>query len=811
MHRVRFIDAALLFLAICCCNWVGTAAADDSQSHLVPRESVSPFLNQFCVDCHSDGYVEGDFNLDRLGNDLTDPATFARWVRVIDRVQNGEMPPEDPVPLADQPAIVDALHPALSRAHQATKATVLRRLNRREYENTLNDTFGTHESLADLLPEDGKGHGFDNIGEVLGLSPTHLHRYIEAAETVLDSAIAADTQPPEVEHIKANYADSREAEKFLGKLWDHLPDGAVAFYTRFGYPTGMLRGAGVPGRGRYQIRVTGYAYRSDKPITARISGTSFVRGSKKPTYDYVSFKPGEPQTVELEAWIEDRMMIAIDPCEIDTGSYNIRSQGLEGYDGPGLAIKEVELIGPLTDSFPSSGHRLLFDGWQREAKPKKNRWNATREFTLEATDVGASLEQSLARVANTLFRRPVEPAGLSDFISLFKARQAADDPKETALRTAVVAMLCSPDFLYLNESSGKLSDHQVASRLSYFLHRTSPDEALRKAADQKRLASNSQEILAQAKRLVRDPKFDRFIHDFTDAWLNLRDIDATSPDQTLFPEYDAYLEWSMLEQTRSLVHRMVTKNLPIRQFVQSDIALLNERLARHYEIDEVVHGPKLQPVRLSADSVRGGVLSHASVLKVSANGTNTSPVTRGVWLMERILGKPPQPPPPGIPGIEPDIRGATTLRELLESHRDLDSCRACHQAIDPPGFALEVFDPIGGFRNRFRSLGEGEKIDRTIAGRRVKYRLGQVVDASGSMPDGSTFESYIEFRDQLAKRQYDLAFAFTGNLLTFATGREMGYSDRPHIDAIVESCRATGYRVGNLLLGVITSDVFLEK
>ncbi|MEM6690285.1 MAG: DUF1592 domain-containing protein [Planctomycetota bacterium] len=777
----------------------------------VPREQIDGFLNQFCIDCHNDEFSEGGFNLDRLGNDLSDAATFSRWVRVIDRVQLGEMPPEEPIQADDQPALVDRLHPALDLAHQSIKATTLRRLNRREYENTLNDIFGTHELLAERLPEDGKAHAFDTIGKSLGLSPSHLHRYLNAADTVLKAAIATTVEAPAVEHIRANYAESREAERFLGKFWDHLPDGSVAFYTKFGYPTGMLRGTQVPTQGRYQIRITGYAYRSERPITARISGTSFVRGSDKPTYAYVSFKPGEPQTVELNTWIEDRMMVAIDPCEINTGTYNIRSEGLEGYDGPGLAIKEVELIGPLSDSFPSRGHRLIFDGWRREAKPQQSRRQTSREFDLKSSDLEQSVVGSLTRVANALFRRPVNASEISDFIRLFDDQTKAGESDETALRTAVAAMLCSPDFLYLNESPGKLSDHQVASRLSYFLHRTTPDENLRKAADDKRLANHHDEIRTQTHRLMNDQKFDRFITDFTDGWLNLREIDATNPDQTLFPEYDAYLEWSMLDQTRSLVRRLLIENRPIQELIQNDIALVNERLARHYGIDEPVHGPDLRPVKLSTNSVRGGVLSHASILKVSANGTNTSPVNRGVWLMERILGKPPQPPPPGIPGIEPDIRGATTLRELLDSHRNLDSCRACHQSIDPPGFALEVFNPIGGFRTRFRSLGEGEKVNETIAGRRVRYRLGQPVDASGSLPSGFKFESFIEFRDHLAQQQSDLAYSFTNHLLTFATGREMGYSDRPEIRDIVMRTRDSGYRVRDLLLGVVTSVVFLEK
>lgn len=255
---------------------------------------------------------------------------------------------------------------------------------------------------------------------------------------------------------------------------------------------------------------------------------------------------------------------------------------------------------------------------------------------------------------------------------------------------------------------------------------------------------------------------------------------------------------------------MIIANLPVSNVVKSDFAMLNGRLADHYGI-AAVDGVEIRKVKLPQDSVRGGFLSQASILKVTANGTNTSPVTRGVWVMERIFGETPPPPPPGIPGVEPDIRGAATLRELLDKHRDSPNCHACHKKIDPPGFALEQFNPIGGFRSRFRSIGHGDKVAATVRGRNVRYRWGPPVDASGTLPNGRSFADFRELRDILAEEQERLAQSLATKLLTFATGREMGFSDRPEIARIVKESAERQYRVQDLLHLVLASRIFQEK
>jgi hypothetical protein len=780
------------------------------------RQPLNPFFVRFCADCHAGGANEGGLDLDALGSDLNAAATFARWERVFDRVQSHEMPPEESEqpPLQDRDKFATLLRKPLHEAHALSKGSRLRRLNRREYQNTLNDLFGTRLDLADMLPEDGRSHEFDNVGEALGLSMVHLQRYMDAAREVFDVAVAKTSEAPQPKRIEASYLGSREAERFVGKVWKQLDDGAIVRFEGGGYPSGMIRNSGVRERGRYRVHVTGYAYQSTEPITFSVGGTSFAPGSEKPIYRFFAFPPGEPSSVEFETLIDANYMIQIEPFGIsDPKRY--QRESIDDYQGPGLAILKVTLEGPLAEEFPTRGHRLIFDGIDRREIPpgnpadRKKPWYKPR-FKIISEDEHADVEQSLERVAEAAFRRPVSTQDIAPYVQLFQKERDDGAPFEDALRTAVTAVFCSPRFLYLREDAGRLDDYALAARLSYFLARTTPDRELLQLAKTKRLSEDSVVLRAQTERLLNDRRFERFLVDFTDAWLDLREIDFTMPDKSLFPEFDQYLRYSMPLETRAFVRELIQSNLPVDCLVKSEFAMLNSRLAEHYGVSPV-SGTEVRKVPLPADSIRGGLLTQASLLKVTANGTNSSPVKRGAWVMERILGQPPPPPPPGVPGVEPDIRGASTLRELLDKHRSLASCKACHQKIDPPGFALESFNPIGGFRDRYRSLGGGDKVDATIRGRPVRYRLGPEVDSSGQLADGREFADFREFRDFLAEDPDLLATTLTKKLLTFATGREPGFSDRDEIERIVKASAEKGYGVRDLLHLVVQSQIFRNK
>ena len=338
-----------------------------------------------------------------------------------------------------------------------------------------------------------------------------------------------------------------------------------------------------------------------------------------------------------------------------------------------------------------------------------------------------------------------------------------------------------------------------------------PDAALLKAAKSGQLNQPAQ-LRSQVERMLKDSRASAFTEHFTGQWLRLRDIAFTEPDKKLFPEYDEALKHGMLEETRRFFDRVLKENRSLLEFVDADWTILNARLASHYGIDGVV-GSGFRVVDLPEDSVRGGVLTQASVLKVTANGTNTSPVLRGTWVMERILGKTPTPPPPGIPGVEPDIRGSESLRDLLAKHRSMESCRGCHAKFDPLGFALESFNPIGGFRDHYRSLGNTKypKVDRFVKGRGVQYRQGPKVDASGNFEDGVKFAGFTEFQSHLARQPENLTRALTKKLLTFATGRELGFSDRAEVERIVKESARNGYRVQDLIHLVVASRIFQSK
>jgi len=783
-------------------------------------KKTEAFLESHCFDCHGDGVAKGGLDFEKLGRDLSDAAVFAKWEQIFDRVTVGEMPPakvKDRPEAKELTAFRAALEPRLVQSHAAAKGTVLRRLNRREYENTMNDLFGTSLELEDMLPEDGRSHEFDNVGDALGVSMQHMQMYLKAAGLVLEEAITKTTEPPEPQKIVGRYTDDKGVKKFVGDQWLKLKDDSIVRFARTGYPTGMIRSARTRQEGFYRIKVHGFAYQSDKPVTFSVGLTTFQRGVRKPVLDYFSFPPGGPDkmhTVELTVKIGANYMISIEPYGIVDPDLGIRRRDktpITTVKTPGLGIHSVEMEGPLYAEFPSAGHKLLLAGIKRVEIPPRNPNDRNKskykpQFEIKSADENTDAEQALGRLANAAFRRPVDAHEIVPYVKLFEAERAKGETFESALRTAATAVLSSPHFLFLREPAGALDGYAIASRLSYFLNRTEPDDELMVLARAGKLRAN---LRAQTERLLKDKRFERFITDFTEAWLNLRDMDFTIPDRSLYPEYEPYLRFSMSLETEAFLRELITGNYPVANIVKSDFAMINDRMAEHYGIAGVT-GSHFRKVKLPENSWRGGFLSQGSVMKVSANGSVTSPVVRGVYVMERILGITPTPPPPNIPGVEPDIRGASSLRELLDKHRNVASCASCHNHIDPLGFALESFDVTGMRRDRFRSKG-GDKVNAIVRGRKVVYRLGPEVDSSGKFLDGTRYQDFRAYRDYLAKHDDRLARAFAGKLLTFATGRELGFSDRDELDRIVADTAQNNYRIRDLLHRIIQSEIFLNK
>ncbi len=377
------------------------------------------------------------------------------------------------------------------------------------------------------------------------------------------------------------------------------------------------------------------------------------------------------------------------------------------------------------------------------------------------------------------------------------------------MRRAYVAILTSPEFLFHRQDVDH-DEEALACRLSYWLWNSPPDDALLAVAAEERLR-DPLELRRQVDRLLDDPKSERFTKDFLDQWLSLCKIDETTPDRQLYPEYSILLHESMVAETRSFFHELIANDLPIRMLVDAPFTMLTQRLAEHYGIPDV-DGVELRRVQLPADSPRGGLLTQAAILKLTANGTTTSPVKRGVWVMDRLLDDPAPPPPPGIGAIEPDTRGAKTVREQLALHRSSASCATCHAKIDPAGFAMEAFDPVGKYRTFYRAVGQGEwppEKGHTLW--EVNYRVGPPVDATGELPDGRAFAGIDDLKRLLAEDEVRLARAFVGHMVRYATGTELRYSDRREIAQIVAATRSTGYGVRSLIQALAGSRLVLSR
>ena len=465
-------------------------------------------------------------------------------------------------------------------------------------------------------------------------------------------------------------------------------------------------------------------------------------------------------------------------------------------DRPGILVGEAVCEGPLVPEWPlPSRNRLL--------------GNLDPESGSEA-DAVTLLERWLPLA----YRRTTRPEEVEPFAALTKKALAEGRPWIEALRQGMKGILVSPEFLFLEEPGREqIGDFALASRLSYFLWKSVPDAELLRLATEGELG-NPGELRRQVERLLADPRSRRFIEDFTGQWLDLNDIDFTEPDKNLFPEYDDLLRSAMLEESRRFFAEILAKNLSVVNFIDSDWTVLNSRLAEHYGIPGVT-GLAYRRVSLPAGHPRGGVLTQASVLKVTANGTNTSPVLRGVWVMENVLGQPVPPPPTNVPAVEPDITGATTLREQLDQHRNIESCAGCHDKIDPPGFALERFDPIGGWRDWYRSMGGGERItdrfvDSPVNKVRVRYQRGLDVDASGVLPGGESFDDFAAYKAHLARDPDRIAHTLAEKLLAYSLGRGTGFSDRPILDAIVRRSAEQGHGLRTLIHEIVQSPTFRQ-
>jgi mono/diheme cytochrome c family protein len=760
---------------------------------------VHPYLEEHCFECHDDTTQKGGLRLDNLAPTFADDGAGHTWVDVFDKLSSNEMPPKKkPRPDAAQTRQVLAWIKGgvsaveLARRNAAGRV-ILRRLNRSEYENTVRDLLGIDVELKGLLPEDASSMGFDNVADALSVSSVLMERYLEAADVALGQAIAVGPAPP-TKHWSVAYGPvtNRPDDYRLKSGMRSLDDGTFVLFNSGDVPITCDRFK-APVEGEYRFRIPAYAYQSpDQPLTMSVLAGSFdARSPNVHTIGYfdVGPDPAKPRMIEFTQRLPKNGTCKIMSYHLGRRSLD-KPELVKAYTGPGIAVARVEVDGPLNESWPPASMRRLFG-----------------ELDVDHATI-ADAARVLQPFAARAFRRPVDGAELTPYVDLAKSRLDAGESFVDAMRVAMKAILCAPDFLFLKERSGKLDDYAVASRLSYFLWSSMPDDELtRRAADHSLTRPDA--LRAQVERMLNDKRARAFTLDFTDQWLGLRQIDATTPDRRLYPGFDDLLQWSMVEETHRFFDELLTHDASVANFIDSDFAMLNGPLAQLYSIDGV-GGAEIRKVPLPAGSHRGGVLTQASVLKVTANGTSTSPVVRGAWVMRNILGQPPKPPPPNVPAIEPDTRGATTIRELLEKHRSQATCAACHAHIDPPGFALESFDVIGGWRDNYHTFGGGTAGNSYLNGKN-KYKPWPALDSSATLPDGRTFKNFDEFRQLLLADKDQVTRCLAEKLLIYSTGAGLDFIDRPAVDGIVAQTRDHGYGLRTMVHEVVESPLFLSK
>ncbi|MEM9017138.1 MAG: DUF1592 domain-containing protein, partial [Verrucomicrobiota bacterium] len=727
------------------------------------------------------------------------PTDFSTWELVYQRVKDGEMPPKQ----KDRPEakelktfLADLRKPLVEvdRAMLASEGRVHgRRLTRVEYEHTLHDLLRIGIPLSNLLPSDEVAHGFETEADQQQLSHFHLDKYLAAADTALDHAFE-----------RAQRGDESFAKTFRAKeLTQRFPgnyrgpesrDGKTITWRMNLQFVGRMPRTTVPKSGWYRVSVNNFTgINAGKDGAVWGSLRSGACSSNEPILYYVGSveATSKPRSQSFVAWIQEGHMLEFRPNEGDdrpapTGanggnvSYKGRNLAKDGFAGiafDSISIERVYPHGKLADVRESIWPGVkLQKGKPMPGAPKQAIDRLTRQF------------------ASRAFRRPVTEEQIQPYLDLALSKLETTGDFATALKTGYRAILCSPRFLSFVEPVGKLDDHALASRMSYLFWSSMPDWTLRKLANEGKL-SDPKVRHAEVERLLGDPKSERFFEHFTDQWLNLKQIDFTTPDSRRFKTFDPIVQDSMVQETRAFFAELVQNNLSVTNFIDSEFGMLDTRLAHHYGMDfaRPKPGGGLQRVSLP-EKARSGIVTQGSVLKVTADGSVTSPILRGIWVNERILGLKTPPPPPNVPAVEPDIRGAVSIRDQLAKHSASKTCAGCHAKIDPAGFALETYDPVGRWRSAYGTDKKAAK-----------------VDPSGVTPDGVEFAGIASWKEIYMNRPEMLTRAFAKHVLTYGTGAYLRFSDADYLDQIVDHAGEKNFGLRSILHACIASPIFLNK
>ncbi|MCC6882167.1 MAG: DUF1592 domain-containing protein [Verrucomicrobiales bacterium] len=788
-------------------------------------EPFEAFLEKHCVRCHGPEKEKGDLRLDQLSRDFKLGVDSHHWAEAIENVNSGEMPPKkEKKPTQEEIAAfvtnLDSLLKEGRAARMATRPAVSHyRLSRKEYQNTVYDLLGVRydPTKPGELNEDTLWHGFERIGSELSLSPSHVDRYYRAAELVLDRAFpAASSEARKVRKTAAElrYGGGQEQQAALDRFGIKRPLRYLLFpgNVQNALSANWFGKTGPEHSGLYKVRIQASGTR---PIGGQTAHLSIGKRTGEETVDgLIEFDltapEDKPQVYEFEVFLE--MPATLDFCVVATDVVDRRAgaafRGALGSRGGYIFThsSETQLLNPnAPQMFDDKGNGIfstvLLD-WIEWEGPLVSEAEKSRRKDLVPPDDATPevVAEHLQRFAERAWRRPVKQEELEEYLRSYRSERDAGEKLADAYRVALQGVLTSRHFIYLVEGDPVareyLTDTELASRLSYFLWSSMPDDGLFAAAKGGTL--NGEGLKKEVDRMLADSKDSRFIDDFARQWLQLHRVGMFPPDKKLYPAYDAWLETSMRNEPVEFFREMFGNNMPIEGFIDSDWTMANGRLCDFYGLPEPKTGG-FQRVSLKPEDHRGGLLTMGAVLGLTSDGTRHRPVHRGVWLSQVVLGKTPPPPPANVPAIEPNPPKSpkATLRDKLEAHRSDANCAACHAKIDPLGLAWDNYDAIGQWRTREKvATGVGED---------------PLINPAGSMPDGRAFKDANEFKQRLIEDRDKLARAFIEHLCTYGLRRALSFDDQDDLKAIEAEAKKNQYRVKDIVRAVALSDLMRKR
>ena len=747
-----------------------------------PKSQVH-FLKQYCYDCHDEDVQKGDLQLDNIAYEFKSRKSYDFWQKVYHAVEEETMPPKKKPAHFVIERFLKTLGNDLAKVEMEIQKrdgrAVARRLTLKEYENNIKDLFGLpYLKASNFLPKDIGKHGFTKDKDSLEFSAVHLQAYMDTNKLLLTNLDAYETKP-EPKKKKLKFAP------LIGKKLytpGRLKSGELQLFSN-GYNSHKVWVAELNAKirvpGYYEISFKANAIQTKKPQQLKIIslGESILQDKWQDVGTF--YVPPKSKTFTKKVWLEAGSTFTFTH---PLAKHSRNSTTI--FDQPGIAISNVSLAGPYYDEWPIKRQTMLW-GNLNIADLDNGKSKAMSEgYKLVQNFIDKALSNKPSMAENTLYR------------NLFRKYFDQTRNLRESLLGTYEAILSSPSFLYRIEDRASLSQYELANRLSYFLWNTKADKKLLALAKAGQL--NDENLTEQVDRMIDDPKFMRFVADFTDQWLSLDDLFLTEPDRVLYPEANAPLFIFMRDETRLFFRELVKHDYSILNIVESDFAMLNEPLAKHYGI-EGVRGLEIRPVKLPRGHERGGIITQGSVMKITANGTVTSPIPRGVWFLESILGIHLPVPSNEIPAFEPELKEGFSLREGLKKHNENAACATCHKKIDPPGFAFENFDPIGQYRTNYR-----------IHANR-SFRLAGEVDSSGRTSSGSRFKDIQGFQQIILRQKDQITKSFIDKLSIYATGKEIGFSDYEELKKIIAASKRQQLGVRTLIHHFIKSSIFRRK